>query len=149
MSNASPRTPSTVRREVRKHQNLLHRATGKIKKLVQERDDSRGQVLHSIRLSRNRLVVIETTTCMGRVRFSSSTRLPPAADLSHLPGVYVVPGKFKSAVDRPPDLEAWERLRDRTRKLQTRWRDRKDRRATGDRVSKTPRKCWRLHRPRS
>lgn len=141
MSDTLPRSHSTVRREFPEHQSLLHRATGKIKKLVQERNDRRGQVSHSIRLSRNRWVVIETTTCMGRVRFSSSTRLPPESDFSRLPGIYIVPGKFISTVDRPPDLEAWERLRDRTRRLRTRWREIKDRRATEDRISKTPRKC--------
>jgi hypothetical protein len=65
---------------------------------------------------------------MARVRFAEPAHTPP--DYSRWPDVYVHPGEFKSVLDRPrlDDLEAWERYRDRFRKLPGRYIQRTRRR---------------------
>lgn len=131
------------------HQTLPHKTKGKIQKLFGRKYNRREPISHSIRVSRNNRVVIETTGCMGKIRFSSNTRFPPQSDLSRLPGVYVVPGEFKAATDRPEELEAWERLRDRTRRLRTRLRKTRERRTSEECEYKTHSKLWRFHRSRS
>jgi uncharacterized protein (DUF885 family) len=54
---------------------------------------------------------------MGSIRFAESTHLPPESDFSQWPGVYVHPGTFKPASDRPRTPEACERYRDRLKRL--------------------------------
>lgn len=129
---------------------LPHRVKGKIQKLFSRESDQQGPISHSIRVSKNNRVVIETRSRMGgKIRFSSNTRFPPKSDLSRLPGVYVVPGEFISVTDKPEELEAWERLRDRTKRLRTRLKSRKERRTSEDCESSANSKRWRIRRSRS
>jgi hypothetical protein len=57
------------------------------------------------------------------VRFSDKASVSDRIerDFSRWPGVYVHPGQFRHAADRPEDQDAWKRCRDRYR----RWRDRR------------------------
>jgi hypothetical protein len=54
------------------------------------------------------------------VRFSHDTSLQSEADFTRWPGVYIHPGHFVHAADRPRDQEAWERARSRLKRLKTR-----------------------------
>ena len=66
---------------------------------------------------------------VGSVRFSNNvwTRLDP--DVSRWPGVYVHPGKFLSAADRPKEPDAWMRYRDRFQRLKTHVREKRAQKA--------------------
>lgn len=60
----------------------------------------------------------------GSVRFSESAHLPPESDFGKWPGIYVHPGTFKSAADRPRSPEAWQRYRHRFVRLRAQIRKR-------------------------
>jgi hypothetical protein len=64
---------------------------------------------------------------VASIRFSDASRLPPESDFSRWPGVYVIPGKFKSVADKTRDPEAWERYRSRYQRLKAYYKARKSR----------------------
>jgi len=56
------------------------------------------------------------------VRFSQDSNIGSEANFSRWPGVYVHPGNFVHAADRPKDEEAWQRCRNSFRRLKARVR---------------------------